>query len=219
MTDWTTAAELATAAGTMTLAVATFASVRSANRAARTAERAFQVALRPVLMPSRAQDHSEPVMWREGRWSEVKGGRAVVEVDAETVFLIVSLRNAGSGIAVLQAWTVRPGQMYGSEPPPPIETFRRQQRDLYVPAGDVGFWQGALRGADEPLVADAQAAVAAQQTLTLHLLYSDHEGGQRTVSRFLLVHDDDPTSDADWLVSVSNHWAVTPDGTLRSPRG
>ena len=27
----------------------------------------------------------------------------------------------------------------------PLEEFQRQTRDLYIPVGDVGFWQGAFR--------------------------------------------------------------------------
>ena len=47
MTDWVTISALATATGTLVLAVATFASVRSANRAARVAEQAFLMGQRP----------------------------------------------------------------------------------------------------------------------------------------------------------------------------
>jgi hypothetical protein len=53
MANWVTISALATAAGTLVLAVATFASVRSANRAARVAERALFAGLRPLLVPSR----------------------------------------------------------------------------------------------------------------------------------------------------------------------
>jgi hypothetical protein len=52
--DWASIASLATAAGTLVLAVATFAAVRSANRAARVAEQSLLVNLRPLLVPSRA---------------------------------------------------------------------------------------------------------------------------------------------------------------------
>jgi hypothetical protein len=45
--DWATIASLATAGGTLVLAVSTFASLRSANRAARAAERSFLVGLQP----------------------------------------------------------------------------------------------------------------------------------------------------------------------------
>jgi len=47
-TDWATVSSLATAGGTLALAVATFASVRSANRAARVAEQSLMEGLRPL---------------------------------------------------------------------------------------------------------------------------------------------------------------------------
>ena len=49
--DWATIASLATAGGTLVLAVSTFASVKSANRAARAAERSLLAGLRPLPMP------------------------------------------------------------------------------------------------------------------------------------------------------------------------
>ena len=51
MADWTTISSLTTGAGTLVLAIATFAAVRSANRAARVAEEALSVGLRPLLVP------------------------------------------------------------------------------------------------------------------------------------------------------------------------
>src|SRR5438132_10438433 len=48
--SWPTAASLATAAGTLVLALATFASVRSSNRSARIAELALQAQRRPVVV-------------------------------------------------------------------------------------------------------------------------------------------------------------------------
>lgn len=53
--DWATVAGLATALGTLVLAVATFSAVRSANRTARAAERSLLAGLRPVLMASPAR--------------------------------------------------------------------------------------------------------------------------------------------------------------------
>ena len=53
MADTATIASLATAGGTLILAVATFASTRSANRAARVSEQALKVGLRPVLFNAR----------------------------------------------------------------------------------------------------------------------------------------------------------------------
>ncbi|HJX49444.1 MAG TPA: hypothetical protein VJ375_16505, partial [Gaiellaceae bacterium] len=48
MADWVTISARATAGGTLVLAGATFASVRSANRAARAAERSMLAGMRPL---------------------------------------------------------------------------------------------------------------------------------------------------------------------------
>jgi hypothetical protein len=64
MTDWATISSLATAGGTLVLAVATFGSVRSANRAARAAEESLLDGLRPLLVNSRIQDPPEKISFR-----------------------------------------------------------------------------------------------------------------------------------------------------------
>jgi hypothetical protein len=52
--DWVTISALATAGGTFVLAGTTYASVRSANRAARVAELSLLAGLRPLLIQSAA---------------------------------------------------------------------------------------------------------------------------------------------------------------------
>ena len=69
MANWETLASLGTAAGTLVLAVATFASVRSANRAARTAERSLLAGMRPLLVTSRLQDLAQKVMFGDEHWA------------------------------------------------------------------------------------------------------------------------------------------------------
>jgi hypothetical protein len=66
--DWVTISALATAGGTLVLALATFASVRSANRAARVAELSLLAGLRPLLVPSRLDDPPQKVTFSEGRY-------------------------------------------------------------------------------------------------------------------------------------------------------
>ena len=80
MADWVTISSLATAGGTLVLAVATFSSVRSANRSARVAELSLLAAQRPVLIPSREDDLPERVMFGEGHRVTVEGHGGVVEV-------------------------------------------------------------------------------------------------------------------------------------------
>jgi hypothetical protein len=85
MADWSTAASLATAGGTLVLAVATFASVRSANRAARAAERSLLAGLRPLLVPTRLQDPEQKVLFGDEHWVKVTGGRGSAEVTDQAV--------------------------------------------------------------------------------------------------------------------------------------
>jgi hypothetical protein len=208
-TDWSTISALATGAGTLVLAIATFASVRSSNRSARIAEAALQEQRRPVLAPSRLEDPVQKLMFVDGRWLSAAGGRAAAEHVDGNVYLAISLRNVGSGIGVCQGWVVRAGFSSSRDMPThaPEEEFRVQTRDLYVPAGDIGMWQGALRNPDDPVRAAVAEAIDARQPFSVELLYSDQVGLQRTITRFGVV----PAADS-WLASVTRHWSLDWDG-------
>jgi hypothetical protein len=212
VTDWSTVASLATAGGTLILAVSTFAAVRSANRSARVTERSLQAGIRPVLMASRMEDPTEKVGFSDDHWVKVPGGRGVAEVTDGVVYLAIALRNVGTGLAVLDRWDIHPRRMLsdeegGSRPRDP-SLYRRLTRDLYVPAGDTGFWQGALRDPAEPIYGEVQAAIEADETITIDLLYGDHEGGQRMVTRIsLLPHRPGEPR----LCATSRHWNLDRD--------
>ena len=106
MPDWATIASLSTAGATLVLAFATFASVRSGNRTARAAERSLQVSLRPLLGPSRLQDPTQKVGFADDHWVQVPGSGGAADVTESAIYLVMSLRNVGSGIAVLHGWTM-----------------------------------------------------------------------------------------------------------------
>jgi hypothetical protein len=205
MADWATISSLATAGGTLVLAAATYSAVRSANRSARIAEQTRQVGLRPVLVSSRLQDPPEKISWVDDHWTKVPGGGASVEVVDGNILLAMSLRNVGAGIAVLQGWLPNPAAPSGriaERPHADPEAFRRQTRDLYVPAGDLGFWQGAIRDRDDDAYPDMLRAIEARQRLTVDVLYTDHEGGQRAISRFAMI----PHQDSGWMCTIVRHW-------------
>ena len=107
MADWVTISALATAGGTLVLAGATYGSVRSANRAARVAEQSLLTSLRPLLIPSKLEHPQQKIGFMEGKWVVAPGGGGVAEVGEDAVYLAISIRNAGSGIAVLHGWHVR----------------------------------------------------------------------------------------------------------------
>jgi hypothetical protein len=204
--DWVTISALATAGGTLVLAGATFASVRSANRAARIAELSLLAALRPLLLPSRLDDAPQKVGFADDRWLVAPGGGGAAQVGDDAIYLAMALRNVGTGIAVLHGWRLWPGRrLSGSESEhAPLEEFQRRTRDLYVPAGDVGFWQGALRDPAAPQFDETKAAIESREPLTVELLYGDHEGGQRVVSRFMLT----PRENDGWIAAAGRHWNI-----------
>jgi hypothetical protein len=208
-TDWATISSLATAGGTLVLAIATFASVRSANRSARVAEDALQEQRRPLLAQSRFDDPPQKIMFVEGRWVKADGGRAVAEHVDGTVYLAINLRNVGSGIGVCQKWAVKAGFPTSRTAPAhtPEEEFRTQSRDLYIPAGDVGIWQGALRNPDDRVRAEVVDAIDAREPISIELLYSDQVGAQRTITRFGLT----PSGDT-WIASMNRHWYLEGPG-------
>jgi hypothetical protein len=224
VSDWATIAEVGTAAGTLVLALATFGATRSANRAARVAERAFEARLRPLLVPSRLEDPDEKIMWGDQHWTRLPGGRASVEIGEGAVYLTMSLRNVGSGMAVIHGWRAMPspGFILEAQPellqhpegqhPPDLDEFRGQGRDLYVPPGDSSFWQGAFRARDERDEREREEMVGAirrREMIAVFLLYGDHEGGQRTISRFALVPPSEEAEDPSvWIESVNRHWNI-----------
>jgi hypothetical protein len=201
--DWAIISSLATAGGTLVLAIATFVSVRSANRAARTAERALQVGMRPLLSASRLTDEDIKMSWVDEHHARVGGGRASIEIADDRIYLAMSLRNVGSGVAVMQSWNVDLGRRIEEADFGQPEGFRRQSRDLYIATGDVGFWQAAIRDPDDLLYANLRSAIEERRRFLIDLLYTNDEGDQRAITRFVVT----PPSDegAQWFCSVGRH--------------
>jgi hypothetical protein len=203
--DWVTISSLATAAGTLVLAVATFGSVRSANRAARVAEESLLAGIRPLLISSRPEDPPQKVGFGDDHYVMAPGGGGTAEPTDNAIYLTMSIRNAGSGIAVLHGWRIeRDTSTMGAPGHPPVDDFRRLTRDLYIPVGDIGFWQGAIRDPADPEWQPLRQLIESRQRIVIDLLYGDHQGGQRLISRFSLL----PRSDSGWMTSVSRHWNV-----------
>jgi hypothetical protein len=203
MADLASIASLATAGGTLVLAFATFASVRSANRAARVAETSLLIGLRPVLAPTRFDDPEQKINWGDEHWTHLPGGHAGVERADTVIYLSLPLRNIGNGIAVLDGWHVGPWRTERTHVP--LDGFRAQQRSLYVASSDIGFWQGALRDPSEPDFESLAAIIERRERFAIELLYSDHQGGQQAITRFGC----NPSGDGDtWLATVARHWRV-----------
>lgn len=207
MADWVTISALASAGGTLVLAGVTVASVRSANRAARVAELSLLAGQRPLLVQSRVDDPPQKVGFQDDVWLYAPGGQAAVRATDEAVYLVIGIRNVGTGIAVLHGWHLYPEIQLGVNTHTPIADMTLLSRDIYVAPGDAGFWQGSFRDPASAAYRAARAAIEARQRMSVDVLYGDFEGGQRAITRFLLS----PREAEDgvrWFASVGRHWNV-----------
>jgi hypothetical protein len=200
--DWVTISSIASAAGTLALAGATFYAVRSSNRAARVAEESLLAGLRPLLVSSRRDDPTQKIYFADREYVVAPGGQAGVQATDEGVYFGISLRNAGSGIAVLHGWTLITGEIRVLDHRP-TEEFTRLTRDLLVAPNDLGFWQGSFRDPSSEGFAEAKQAVETREAFAIEILYGDEEGGQRRISRFGII----PWGEEDgWLAESARHW-------------
>ncbi|MDX6486418.1 MAG: hypothetical protein QOF43_1571 [Gaiellaceae bacterium] len=201
MADWVTISALATAGGTLALAGATYGAVRSGNRAARAAELSLLTQLRPLLIQSSPGDPPLRAGFADGVGVTAPGEGAGIEIVDGRIYLAISLRNVGPGIAVLHGGYVDPKRRPGREEHVALDRIHMLSRDIYIPPGKIGFWQIAFRdpGPDR----DAIAAGIESGAFGVEVLYGDYEGGQRVVSRFGVLREGD-----GWLLSAARHWQV-----------
>jgi hypothetical protein len=219
MVDW---AGWGTSIGTLVLAGATFAAIRSSNRSARSAERSARIAersllaaLRPLLIVARPEDPGHQVQFADGRLLAMSSGEALFRAEKDVIYIALPLRNAGTGIAHLRAYRLEaetadrvqadplgPARHRRGDPAPDPATFVNQQRDLYVAPGEAGFWQAALRDPIDPIFTSTEQAHRSRGRLTVDLLYGDLEDGQPTVTRFVVL----PGPVGTWHCDTAHHW-------------
>ena len=206
MADWVTISSLATAGGTLVLALATFSSVKSANRSARVAERSLLAGQRPILIPTHDDDPPQMVRFGDGELIHVRGHAGTVELKRENLYMAIGVRNGGSGLALIHGWRIEVAEQTSNRPPS-TDDFRRQQRDIYIPPGETGYWQGAIRDRSDPDYEQIRSAMRSGARISVDLIYGDYEGGQRTIARIGLTRDADAERD-DYLAEVGRYWNI-----------
>jgi hypothetical protein len=202
MADMAAIASIVSAGGTLVLAVATFGAVRSANTAARTAERSLMAGLRPLLVQGRIGDQPAKVLWQDRHAVKIDGGRAYAAVGDDVIYLAMTLHNVGSGIALLNCWYVHPETALSDFPHAHLDEFTRLTIDLYIPAGDAGYWEAAVRDVANPIYEPLAKVIDAREPFSVDLLYGDQEGGQRTISRFTIL----AFGEDGWYCQSVRHW-------------
>jgi hypothetical protein len=169
--------------------------------------------MRPVLVPSRADDRTQRVGFSDDVFLEISGAGGVVRLADDNIYVAISIRNVGSGLGVIHGWYQQTGWVRGdlSMGHAPPEEFRMLGRDLYIAPGDTGFWQAAIREPDDEMHEPITRAAEAGADIPIDILYGDHEGIQRWISRFVLRAGEGEVR----VVSVVRHWSV--DGTDPRP--
>jgi len=203
MADVTTIAELGTAAGTLVLAAATFAAVRSGNRSARIAEATLLAGLRPLLVPTRREDPPQKIGFVDDVWLVAPGGGAAVDVTDDAIYLGIAIRNVGNGIAILHGWDFHAWDDIPDDARLRLDSFHRLSRDIYIAPNDMGFWQGALRDPSSEEFEYARRSVDSGDRIVVDVLYGDERGLQRMISRFSLTPHDET-----WTATIARHWNV-----------
>jgi hypothetical protein len=132
----------------------------------------------------------------------VDGGSAAIEVTDDVVYLAVSVRNVGSGVAVLHGWAVQVG-LTTERSHPPLKDFTTQNLDIYVAPGDNGLWLSALRDPAADVFKAVTDAFKAGDPLVINLLYGDFEGGQRVITQITVRH-----ANERWLAQATRHFNV-----------
>ena len=105
MTDW---AEWGTTTGTLVLAGATFAAIRSSNRSTRIAERSLLAGMRPLLVSARRDDPPQEIQFADGHVFANPPGEAPLVEEGDVIYLAMALRNAGTGIAHIHGYRLEP---------------------------------------------------------------------------------------------------------------
>ena len=101
--------------------------------------------IRPLLLPSHLEDPDQKVSFVDEHWVHVGGGRAAAEATTNAVYLVVSLRNVGNGLAMLDRWDLthmtflppidpaEANRLAGQQRPRDIAQFRRlDEGSLYT---------------------------------------------------------------------------------------
>jgi hypothetical protein len=223
MTDWVTLADIGTAAGTLILAGSTFVAVRASARSTTIAERALLAGQRPVLAPAGPEDPTASVQFADGLVFPVGNGQPLVQRDSGIIYLAIPLRNAGAGLATLRGYRLQgepaahvtedsrgvARHLRGDAPPQPL-TFSPQQRDLLISTSRAGFWQAALRDPESILYKEIMQAIETRGRITVDVLYGDHEGGQPSVTRFVLLPEE-----GSWRCDAVRYWNLLASSELR----
>jgi len=93
-----------------------------------------------------------------------------------------------------------------------LDTLRRLTRDIYIRAGDIYFWQGAIRDPADPDRSVRAEKVSSRAQIVVDVVNGNQHRGHRVVSRFGLA----PRDVGTYLVPRLRPWKVDRPDPSRS---
>ena len=76
-------------------------------------------------------------------------------------------------------------------------------RDIYIPPGKIGYWQVAYRDNQDTEYDPVLQAIGRGEFFA-DVLYGDYEGGQRVITRFGVMREED----GRWQLIAARHWQI-----------
>jgi hypothetical protein len=166
------------------------------------AEISLLAQLRPLLVESAEDDPVQHAGFYDvPEPFAVPGGGAFVGERNGNLYVVLSLKNVGPGIAVLHGGHVHPDDLPSRPDHAAPEAMHMLQRDIYIEPGGVGYWQVAYREDDEhrrQLLETIRAG-----SISCEILYGDYEGGQRVITRLVARRIGE-----QWQVTTIRHWQL-----------
>jgi hypothetical protein len=162
----------------------------------------MQIGIRPLLMSSRLTDTEQKIMWGDEHWARLSGSGAIAEVVDDNLYLAMSVRNSGSGVAVIHGWHLVLRELQQDTRTPSPTSSADSCETSASPATTSGSGRPRSANRDDPEYGALLEAVRGPRVFAIELLYSDHEGGQRAIGRFAVA----PVKESVWLCSVVRHW-------------
>lgn len=163
--------------------------------------------LLPIMVPARPDGRKRVARFTLEKHVTIRNADTYAEFDGDGVCLAVCLRNIGSGVAVLKGFDASPND--SAEPAsydvPSLSRFASALHALYLGPGDAAYLAifTSLDSSRTDAYEVVQETVPNGASLLLDLVYTDHSGGQLTISRLELEW----ATDVDrYVAKVARYW-------------
>jgi hypothetical protein len=195
--DWVAVATLVVAAATALLAYVSLL-------AARTASRQLSRDMRPVVVPSKPDDHTRRNRFGDGTLVPQSDEIIYTEIRDDSSYLGICLRNIGTGIAVVRGLKLCLAGEEERQPGP--SEFAFTEKAIYMAPADTAYLTNLAQRTNEEWFGPALLkGIADHLNMSVHFLYTDMTNSQPSITRMELHYD--PGLDTFYPAEL-RHWMV-----------